>query len=203
MECSFYVFECALIIFVNSLCVNLFGCSGQKIDGANNLEIIGKDIFFEIVKPENLRYTYRTRPAKNFGTQFNNGFLAKNIKLVPIDPPNGCSWPNNAYEISGNIAFVERGECSFLSKTLRAEKAGAKAVIISDNIPSDEFYTEMIDDLTGREVNIPATFLLGKNGQVIRNTLRELKMDYAIINIPVNVTFVPLPEWKQPPWLTW
>lgn len=28
------------------------------------------DIHFEIVEPETLRYTFRARPAQNFGTSF-------------------------------------------------------------------------------------------------------------------------------------
>lgn len=56
-------------------------------------------------------------------------------------------------------------ECSFLSKTVRAEEAGARAIIISDyNDKNDDMFIEMIDDKTFREVHIPAAFLLGKNG---------------------------------------
>jgi hypothetical protein len=47
---------------------------------------------------------------------------------------------------------------------VRAEEVGARAVIIADDKESDEIFTEMIDDFSGRQVNIPATFLLGKNG---------------------------------------
>ncbi|KAK9509439.1 hypothetical protein O3M35_006756 [Rhynocoris fuscipes] len=202
MEFLFINIKCSLLLFASLIFETAFGF-GYKNDAANSFEIAGQDIFFEIVEPENLRYTYRTRPAKNFGSQFIGDFNAKNIKLVPVEPANGCSWPDNADDIYGNIAFMERGECTFLSKTLRAEEVGAKGVIIFDNIPSDEFFTEMIDDQSGKTVHIPATFLLGKNGLIIWNTLKKLNMDYAVINIPVNVSYVPINKWKQPPWLTW
>lgn len=39
-------------------------------DGTSTAEIIGGDIFFEIVDPLELEYTYRIRPAKNFGAPF-------------------------------------------------------------------------------------------------------------------------------------
>lgn len=39
-------------------------------DGSNIAEIIGNDVFFEILEPEQLRYTYRARPAKDFGVTF-------------------------------------------------------------------------------------------------------------------------------------
>lgn len=53
------------------------------------------------------------------------------------------------------------------------------------------------------DVNIPAAFLLGRNGAVILRTLRKLHMNYAIVNLPVNMTYVPISKMKQPPWITW
>jgi hypothetical protein len=54
-----------------------------------------------------------------------------------------------------------------LSKTVKAEEVGAQAIIVANQDPeSDEFYIEMINDNTSREVHIPAGFLLGKNGYV-------------------------------------
>lgn len=177
----------------------------RPVDGSSaaTVDLVGQDIFFEIVEPEDLKYTYRTRPAKNFGPSFSSAFIEKNIPLVPTTPANGCSRLTNAHNIHGNVALIERGHCSFLSKTIVAEEAGAIAVIIADNKESEEYYTDMIDDLTGRQASIPATFLLGKNGAIIRHTLQKLKRSYALINIPVNITYVPLNEWKQPPWMTW
>jgi hypothetical protein len=54
-----------------------------------------------------------------------------------------------------------------LSKTIKAEEVGARAIIVANqDSESDEFYIEMINDNTSREVHIPAAFLLGKNGYV-------------------------------------
>ena len=39
-------------------------------DGVSNSDIIGADVFFEIIEPEELGYTYRIRPAKDFGIPF-------------------------------------------------------------------------------------------------------------------------------------
>ena len=59
------------------------------------------------------------------------------------------------------------------------------------------------DDSTDREVTIPVGFLLGRNGQVIRNTLHKLRLDEAVINVPINLTNVATHKWKQPPWVVW
>lgn len=89
-------------------------------------------------------------------------------------------------------------------KTLIAEKAGARAVIISDiRNTHEEFFIEMIDDDSVEEVNIPAGYLMGKNGLMILKTLQKLKRSYAIINLPVNLTFTPVHKINQPPWSGW
>ena len=56
-------------------------------------------------------------------------------------------------------------DCSFLGKTLNAERAGAlAAIIMDDDIENDQFMVDMIQDETDRSTNIPAFFLLGKDG---------------------------------------
>ena len=61
--------------------------------------------------------------------------------------------------------FSERGDCSFVSKTIKAQEAGALAAIISDiDEKNDELYVSMVDDTTERTVKIPSAYLLGKNG---------------------------------------
>ena len=60
---------------------------------------------------------------------------------------------------------IERGECSFVSKVIRAQESGAAAVVIADlDGDNDEFFISMVDDTTKRKAEIPAGFLLGKNG---------------------------------------
>lgn len=61
----------------------------------------------------------------------------------------------------------------------------------------------MIDDDKTQDVHIPAAFLLGKNGLMITRTLKRLNKQYAIINLPVNLTFTPIHEINEPPWLGW
>ncbi|XP_057661416.1 PRADC1-like protein [Diorhabda carinulata] len=190
---------CSYIILINCGANNL-----HHIDGTSTAEVINGDVFFEIVDPVELEYTYRIRPAKDFGAPFNASFHIKNVPLVPILPKNGCKPPDNLDDIEGNVAFIERGDCSFKLKTLVAERAGARAVIISDVVNSNqEYFIEMIDDNAVEEVNIPAGYLLGKNGLMILKTLEKLKKNFAIINLPVNLTFTPIHEMNQPPWLGW
>ncbi len=48
-------------------------------------------------------------------------------------PSEGCSTLINGAQIAGNIALVDRGSCTFVSKALNAQNEGAIAVIIVDN----------------------------------------------------------------------
>lgn len=169
---------------------------------ATIFDFIEDDIFFEVIYPEKLSYTYRLRQAKNFGIPFNHVF--KGIRLVLADPLECCSLPYNAPELQGAVALVSRGDCSFVSKAVKAEEAGALAVIVMDSNPeNDELYIEMVDDNTNRKPKIPAAFLLGKSGYMIAKTLMEAHEAAAIINIPVNLTSVPFHKLNQPPWIIW
>lgn len=110
----------------------------------------------------------------------------------------------NADEIFGNVALVERGDCSFLTKTINIERLGGKAVIITESSADegdDEIYIEMVDDESGRQTNIPAGFLLGKNGKIIKHTLNRLQREFAIIDLNINLTFVPVHMVNSPPWI--
>jgi hypothetical protein len=46
---------------------------------------------------------------------------------------DGCSTLTNSASIVGNIALIDRGTCTFVSKAKNAQNAGAVAVIIVDN----------------------------------------------------------------------
>jgi len=59
-------------------------------------------------------------------------------------------------------------DCSFLAKSLAAREAGAMAIIIKDNDAENSHrLIDMIDDGTGRPVDIAAFFMLGKDGCVV------------------------------------
>ena len=55
--------------------------------------------------------------------------------------------------------------CSFLSKTIHAEQAGALLAIIMDNeVGNNDRMIDMIEDGTDRTTKIPSFFMLGKDG---------------------------------------
>lgn len=126
--------------------------------------------------------------------------LRKQNLLIFAEPRKACHI-TNAYELADNMAFIERGDCSFLTKAINAEKAGAIGAIITDTRSEleDDYFIEMISD-SPRETTIPVAYLLGRNGRMIFNTLHRYGLDRAIIKLPVNLTFTPTEAINHPPW---
>ena len=80
------------------------------------------------------------------------------------DPEDGCTAYTNGAEISGNIAVVRRGVCSFATKIRRAEAAGAIAVIMVNN--NEAMPDEVISGggTPDDPIDIPAVFISFNNG---------------------------------------
>ncbi|XP_005090428.1 protease-associated domain-containing protein 1 [Aplysia californica] len=188
------LFCCTLIIlaaYVSSLDISTV---------PDEIVLVEDSLFFEILWPESLMYTYQIRQAKDFGTNFDRVY--NKIDMVIADPVEGCQALNN--DVKDVVVFILRGECSFLTKTKVAERAGAIAVIIADNDETnDGNMIDMIDDSTERSTSIPSSFLMGKDGLMIRQRLSYMGTDRAIITIPLNLTGKPFHENKRPPWTLW
>ncbi|XP_026477192.1 PRADC1-like protein [Ctenocephalides felis] len=78
-------------------------------DGASIHDVTNGDIFFEIVEPRELEYTYRLRPAKDFGAPFNSSISLLKSHLIPVEPPYACEVLTNQ-ELFGKVALIERGK---------------------------------------------------------------------------------------------
>ena len=53
--------------------------------------------------------------------------------LVYAQPADGCAAITNASALSGKIALIDRGTCTFVDKVKRAQAAGAIAVVVANN----------------------------------------------------------------------
>nr|XP_006115776.1 protease-associated domain-containing protein 1 [Pelodiscus sinensis] len=162
-------------------------------------------LYFQVLSPGDIRYIFTATPAKDFGGVFNTRY--EQIHLVPADPPEACGELHNGVFIQDQIALVERGGCSFLSKTRVVQEHGGRAVIIADNAyDNDSFYVEMIQDSTKRTADtsspgVPPCPSLPR--YMIRRSLEQHGLPWAVISIPVNVTSIPTYEMMQPPWTFW
>jgi subtilisin family serine protease len=54
--------------------------------------------------------------------------------LIAGVPANGCAPLSNAAAVTGNIVLLSRGTCGFLIKYQQAQAAGARAIVVANNV---------------------------------------------------------------------
>jgi PA domain/Secretion system C-terminal sorting domain len=90
----------------------------------------------------------------------------------------GCNPLTNAAAVNGNIALVRRGDCFFSIKALKAQRAGAKAVVVF-NRNAGEGLINMAAGDSSTFVTIPVFFVSFEDG---------MRMTGAMAAGPVNVS---------------
>lgn len=95
-------------------------------------------------------------------------------KAVFVKPFHACVDVQNEEELIDRIAVIERGECTFVDKARRAMRAGAKAVIIFDNVADTSIMNQPPFAMSGDgkdDVKIPTCFLFTNEAIQLRNAL--------------------------------
>ncbi len=87
--------------------------------------------------------------------------------VVATVPADACGTITN--DLTGKIALIARGTCSFAPKTYAAQQAGAVAVIITNNAAGDP--PGMAAAATDGTVTIPALSIMQSDGDAIRAQL--------------------------------
>jgi len=94
---------------------------------------------FTVTQPSPVSRNYPFGTA-TFGPSVSGTPMSGRIVQAADDPnetgpatTDGCTALTNAASISGNIALIDRGTCSFVEKAKNAQAAGAVGVIIADN----------------------------------------------------------------------
>ena len=83
--------------------------------------------------------------------------------------------PASAAAVAGNIALLDRGNCTFVAKTLNAQAAGAVAVIIANNVDSG------LPPLGGNSASatIPTLGISQADGQALRDELPGVSVAFT------------------------
>jgi minor extracellular serine protease Vpr len=92
--------------------------------------------------------------------QFNNFGTLTNAPYSTTSPTNGCTSITN--NISGKVALIARGTCTFSTKIRNAQTAGAIGVLVSNNVAGDPI--AMAQDGTPKQPTIPAAMVSQGNG---------------------------------------
>jgi uncharacterized repeat protein (TIGR01451 family) len=100
------------------------------------------------------------------------------------DPNDGCCALTNAAAMAGNICIVNRGTCSFKTKTLNCQNAGAIGVIVVNNAPGSP-PPGMADDATiVVPITIPTEMTTLVDGTSIRTTALSTTVNATLNSQP-------------------
>ena len=127
---------------------------------------------FEIKAPANIAGLYVAREANFTAALASVGPLDGSLVLVDDNTDttsDACDPLVNADEVSGKIAFVQRGNCTFEIKVANAEDAGAVAVVVY-NLAGDP----IVMNGTADSASIPAVMIGQAEGNLILAELDDL-----------------------------
>lgn len=88
-------------------------------------------------------------------------------QVVFAQPFRVCSDLENADKMKGKIVIMERGDCMFVEKARKIQRAGALAGIVIDNAPGSSSATSAVFAMFGDgndDVKIPCVFLFAQDG---------------------------------------
>src|SRR6266699_1414872 len=95
--------------------------------------------------------------------QFTGYGVVTNAPYLTTTPSNGCTGITN--NVSGQIALIARGSCTFSTKIRNAQNAGASSVIVYNNVAGDPI--SLGQDATPNQPTIPAAMISKSNGQAM------------------------------------
>jgi len=119
--------------------------------------------------PSAVEGNYLSFPTTAFGTEITS-VISANIVLVDDGsgaPTEACNALTNGSQISGNIALIRRGNCSFTEKVKNAQNAGAIGVIMMNNIPGQPIPMGGTDDT----ITIPSVMISKADGDLLENSI--------------------------------
>lgn len=130
-----------------------------------------------------------------FGQQPTNAFSGTGVFIDDgVEPiTDGCE--TGASNISGRIAFIDRGSCEFGTKALQAQNAGAAAVVICNNDDTPIF--QMVPGTDGDNVSALSGMVSRADCETLRVALTTGEIEATILNLCVPPTYGPEVIWGR------
>lgn len=119
--------------------------------------------------------TVLTAGPSHFGKELKDGQFIEG-EVILSNPLKCCSTLDSSESIEQKIVVAERGDCTFVDKARRAEKAGATGLIICDNNDGTSSETESMFAMSGdgtNDVTIPVVFIYSKECNILKNNLKS------------------------------
>jgi CHRD domain/PA domain/Calx-beta domain len=147
--------------------------NGLQVTGTVPL-VLGGSPRLKVNSPAGIAGDYLVGTAA-FGAPLSSPGVTANV-VQATDPSDGngasttdgCSALTNPGAVSGNIALIDRGTCTFVTKVKNAQNAGAVGVIIVDNVAGSPPPPLGGTDPT---ITIPSVRVTLADGTTIRNQL--------------------------------
>lgn len=101
----------------------------------------------------------------HFGPEMKNNEHIKS-SVIFAQPFRVCNELTNAEKIKGKIVIMERGDCMFVEKARKIQKAGALGGIVLDNTPGSSSSTSPMFAMSGDgndDIKIPVVFLFAQD----------------------------------------
>lgn len=108
--------------------------------------------------------TIRAGPS-HFGPELKNDQTVK-APVIFAQPFRVCSELTNGEKVKGRIVIMERGDCMFVEKARKIQKAGALGGIVLDNTPGSSAATSPMFAMSGDgndDIKIPVVFLFAQD----------------------------------------
>ncbi|MEM7655316.1 MAG: T9SS-dependent M36 family metallopeptidase, partial [Bacteroidota bacterium] len=156
---------------------------GTPPDGSNpRMQMFLWDPIYEnliINSPASVAGVYGSIPA-TIGPGLPASLLTEDLVLVEDGSGNnqGCNTLTNPGAVSGKIAVMDRGGCTFASKILNAQGAGAIAVIIVQNNGGGPSAVGG----NGAGINIPAIMIGTADGNQIKTAINAGTVNGSIVD---------------------
>jgi len=124
-------------------------------------------------EPADCQGALRFGPTADWGAALTSDIWTGNLVIVDdgsANPTEACQAVINGSEVSGNIAFIDRGNCNFSLKALNAQNAGAVAVVIANQMPGNQTIVMGAGNFA-TQVTIPVVMISYEDGQIIKDKL--------------------------------
>ena len=134
-----------------------------------------------INSPSGLAGNYPCFPNLSFGSLITTP-ITSNVVLVAdgtATPTLGCNGLTNTAALTGKIALIRRGSCTFAAKVLNAQTSGAIAVIIMNNVPGPPAAIGGTDT----SITIPSVMISQADGNIL-----EAGLTSGTVNVTLNIS---------------